>query len=175
MEFREAAEIARRNPGARVTRDPDGGFTVVHEDGSLLSGTPPAMKDVDHSHRESEFLQRENADIQRMLMEERRDRGSEVSGLRAEIVRLQKALRASEQALLDAGTENERLKERISRVTDEDWENIKTREHAERESRARELRAERHEQKCSCLGEVEDCARCDGKGTYTVDGFGNRV
>jgi len=95
--------------------------------------------------------------------------------LRAEIVRLQQALRASEQALLDARTENERLKERISRVTDKDWEKIKTREHAERESQARDLRAERHEQKCSCLGEVENCARCDGKGTYTVDGFGNRV
>jgi len=154
VEFREAAEIARRNPGARVTRDPNGGFTVVGEGGSLLPGSAPAMKEVDHSLRESEFLRREN---------------------RAEIVRLQQALRASEQALLDARTENERLKERISRVTDKDWEKIKTREHAERESQARDLRAERHEQKCSCLGEVENCARCDGKGTYTVDGFGNRV
>ena len=35
--------------------------------------------------------------------------------------------------------------------------------------------AERVRTKCSCLGEVENCHRCYGKGYYYVDGYGNIV
>lgn len=39
----------------------------------------------------------------------------------------------------------------------------------------RKREAERHTVNCSCLGEVENCARCFGKGFYTADGSGNPV
>jgi hypothetical protein len=39
----------------------------------------------------------------------------------------------------------------------------------------RKRQAERHTVNCSCLGEVEDCIRCFGKGFYTADGLGNPV
>ena len=39
----------------------------------------------------------------------------------------------------------------------------------------RKRQAERHTVKCSCLGEVEDCVRCFGKGFYTADGLGNPI
>jgi hypothetical protein len=42
-------------------------------------------------------------------------------------------------------------------------------------TRGRELLAERREVKCSCSGEVENCFKCSGKGTYMVNGYGNPV
>ena len=35
--------------------------------------------------------------------------------------------------------------------------------------------SERHEVNCGCSGEVENCPRCYGKGTYRTDGFGTIV
>jgi hypothetical protein len=34
---------------------------------------------------------------------------------------------------------------------------------------------ERHEQKCGCMGNLENCLRCYGKGSFIVDGHGNIV
>ncbi|HTV84209.1 MAG TPA: hypothetical protein VME63_02320 [Dyella sp.] len=37
------------------------------------------------------------------------------------------------------------------------------------------LQAERHQVACACQGRNDACARCDGRGTYQVDGLGNPV
>lgn len=39
MNFRQASEIAKQNPGSTIRRGSNGGFVVISEDGSLLAGS----------------------------------------------------------------------------------------------------------------------------------------
>ena len=175
MEFREALDIARRNPGATVTRGADGQFVVLREDGSPFPAPDPAKDEIERLQREIAFLLRRYDDVQSQLEEERRSHKGDVAALNAKVHQLQLAVNAGDEALAAAAKTNEQLREKIARVSPEEWARIKVHEEELRQANVRELRAERRVQNCACNGEVENCARCYGRGTYTVDGFGNPV
>lgn len=175
MEFREALDIARRNPGATVTRGADGQFVVLREDGSPFPLPDPAKDELERLQRENAFLLRRYDDIHAQLEDERKAHKSDVAALNAKVHQFQLAKHESDEALAAAAKTNEQLREKMSRVSAEEWARIKVQEEEQRQAHVRELRAERRTQHCACKGEVENCARCDGRGTYVVDGFGNPV
>lgn len=179
MDFREASEIARRNPGARVTRGSDGGFVVLLEDGSPFPSQNSAENETERLLRDCDLLRRQSDELRAELEEERSSQRREEAALNAIVQQLQFQLQfadqASKEALSSANKTIEQLKAKMSLVSAEEWERIKVCEKTDREDHARELRKERRTQSCPCQGEVENCARCDGKGIYTVDGFGNPV
>lgn len=175
MDYREALEIARRNPGASVTRGENGSFVVRRPDGTLLGAPSLQADELTRLKHENERLQRRYDDAFALLDEAKRDHRAELAGLEAKIHELRSALLAIRDEHANATKKVEQLQTKISKVSAEEWERIKITDDKEREELAKATRAARHTQKCACLGEVENCARCDGRGTYITDGYGNIV
>ncbi|MDC0362811.1 hypothetical protein OAN12_07215 [Halioglobus sp.] len=67
------------------------------------------------------------------------------------------------------------LQKKLARVSEIDWKQITQREKDEERKVYEDLSAERNIVNCKCLGEVENCKKCYGRGRYTVDGFGNVI
>jgi chromosome segregation ATPase len=171
MKFRDALELAKRHPGAWVTRGA-GEVFVVHGIGScndrgqvITAGQSFASdacfdgSDKDHSDLTKERL-RHSSDIARA--------DQVVRSLRSELT----ALRSAHQEAL---SKIKGLEEKIAKVDRSEWERIRIAEQGKRVADSRELRNQRQEQICSCRGEVENCVRCWGRGVITVDGHGNIV
>ena len=98
-----------------------------------------------------------------------------LAGREAEIRKLQMELHKEHQGNLEAARHIEQLQAKIAKVSQAEWEKIKADEEQERKVYAKAMKEERNVVKCACLGEVENCARCDGRGSYTTDGYGNPV
>jgi len=64
---------------------------------------------------------------------------------------------------------------KLSRIIDSDWELIKERESEEQNSLDQKLRDERKIVYCQCEGSNENCSFCYGKGTFEIDGYGQKV
>lgn len=175
MDYRHALDIARRNLGATVTRGTDGSFVVLHPDGSEFSASDLAKDELEGLKRENAFLQRRYDDVSTQLEEERRSRQTDIAALDAKLQQAQLALHAAKEEQAQSVSTNEHLKAQIAKVSPEEWARIKAAEEEDKKAYAQKLRAERRVQHCSCQGEVENCVRCDGRGSYTVDGFGNVV
>ena len=175
MDFRDAIEIARRNPGASVTRGEDGDFVVRQPDGTLLGGPEPASDETEQLRRENERLQQRYNDAFALLDEARQNHRTELSGLEAKIHQLRILMHAAREENANVVNCVKQLEAKISRVSQAEWERIKAIDEKDRGDYTKALKEERHFQKCACMGEVENCARCDGKGSYTTDGYGNPV
>lgn len=94
MEFHQAAEIAKRNPGASIVRSDSGGFVVRLLDGSL---TDECAIDSEGNRKGLESLQSEIAFQRRQVESLRRERDSgfldrdqRISTLESELVALNK-------------------------------------------------------------------------------------
>jgi len=175
LDYREALDIARRNPGTRVTRGADGQLVVLREDSPPFPVSSPAKDEIERLQQENAFLQRHYDDICAQLENERRAHKADISALEAKIHQLWKKKHAMDEALATAGKANDQLVAKISKVTAEEWARIEAHEEEERKVHFKDLRAARQVQNCRCQGEVENCVRCYGRGSYTVDGFGNPV
>lgn len=175
MDYRDAIEIARKNPGASVTRGEDGGFIVRRPDGTPLGGPKPAIDEIEQFRRENERLQQRYDDAFALLDETRRHHRAEIAGLEAKIHQLQMSLHAGQVEHASTIDRLKQLEAKLAKVSQAEWERIKAAEEKDRQDYARALKEERHVQKCACMGEVENCARCDGRGSYTTDGYGNPV
>ena len=175
MDFRDAIEIARRNPGASVTRGEGGGFIVRKPDGTLLEASEPASDEVEQLKRENERLQQRYDDAFALLDETERSHRADIASLDAKIHQLQMSLLAAREESKAAAERIKELDAKIAKVSASEWERIKSADEEDRRAYAEAMRKERNLQKCSCMGEVENCVRCDGKGSYTTDGYGNIV
>jgi len=175
MEFREALQIARSNPGCTVTRDEAGNFVVHRPDGSVVGAPGGGESELDILRRKNERLQERYNWACGKLEDVGRS-------YQAEIVRLEARLNENAVALSVERDERKKCehelqvaKHKLSKVSKEEFDRIKAAEAGERDALAAELRAERREVVCPCQGEVENCARCGGVGRYTTDGYGNIV
>ena len=175
MDFRDAIEIARRNPGASVTRGEDGDFIVRRADGTLFGAPVPSIDEIGQLRRENERLQQRYDDAFALLDETKRHHRAELTGLEAKIHQLHISLHAAQAEHEDTVTHLKQLEAKLAKVSRAEWDRIKAADERDRQDYAKALREERHVQKCACLGEVENCARCDGRGSYTTDGYGNPV
>lgn len=163
MKLYEALQIAKQHPRAFVTRGEDG-FVVRSTDGSLLTSAPIA--------NDLEALRRENkAKLEELAQAHR----AEIVGLEARIMEIYAELHdvRTERDLL--ASELEQLQKRAKKVSPAEWERISRLEETERAKKAKDMKSARYVKNCPCRGEVENCARCSGKGTYVADGYGNIV
>jgi hypothetical protein len=182
MNFREASEVAKRHPGAVISREGSGSFVVRLNKEPILATAPP----VDDS------LSKRLGECEEQLAQLKRQHDAVIERkqrLRRRIKRLKKKFDRVLCAKNSLVHETARLTEmvgrlsrdkielqaRVSKVCDSEWARIK-------EVDGLALRADsaaRHDArisvKCSCRGEVPNCARCSGNGVYTTDGFGNRI
>jgi len=175
LDYREALDIARRNPGARVTRGADGQFVVLREESFPSPGSDPANDENERLKQANALLQKRYNDVVAQLEDERRVHKADILAHEAKIHQLWIKQHASDAALKAASQTNDQLRTRIAKVSLAEWARIEAHEEEERNAHAKRLRAETHVQKCRCQGEVENCVRCYGRGSYTVDGFGNPV
>lgn len=179
MDYHEAAEIARKNPGAVLTRDAFGSFVV-----RLLNGTVVGAEDgntvMDGLLRERDALLEELSQVHADLAAREEQLQSEIAALRSTCAKLQGVVSAARceslqlsQQLEALRTEKMALETRLSKVSDSEWERIREEDRLQREAEAVQRKAERRVVQCACSGEVENCARCFGAGEYVVDGYGN--
>jgi len=189
MLYRDALELARNNPGCLVTRASDGEFVVKRPDGSILDSVPaptaptPTMiaESEDHEHRierlvrEVEYLQQRYDATLFTLDEERRQAQERLSTKDQLMGNLRGQLKDAETRIASLTDELNNFKARMAKLSPEEQERLKALEADERKNHSDELRNERHTRHCSCQGEVENCVRCNGRGSYITDGYGNIV
>ena len=192
MEFRQAIQVAKNNPGTILARDHDGSFVVKNPDGTMVADGSHDSRSED-STNEIGLLEDTIRDLQSKLhhLESTNSALNEklrVTQIRYERISKQRDLKYKKEIqdlkseLKEKRTSNATLKKKLSStvvqlevltnkfemVNEEEQKRIQNQEVEDR-------RRERHTVQCSCLGEVENCHYCYGKGTYVTDGFGNRV
>jgi hypothetical protein len=174
MEYHEATGIAKKNPGAVVTRDASGTFIVRFTSGVVISSSSNDVDSDGVSHRESDerlgYIFRED-----QLLHEIANLNEAISELKNSVSAKVLFTHQLSQQLETLRAENVLLQKKLSRVSSAEWERIKEADRLERETDVARRKEVRRTVKCSCLGLVENCSRCFGTGEYTVDGFGNRV
>lgn len=186
MEYFEAANIAKQNPGSVVTRDDSGSFIVCLAHGAVIGPSQYASDVLQASlrHREKQL-----DDLSRICD----DYASREIQLKHEIAALTETITTYRgfisQAKLEINQlslEVESLQSKLAKVSTVEWERIKESDRLNREADLARRKAERTADfarrkaecttvKCSCGGAVENCNRCFGAGEYTVDGLGNPV
>jgi tellurite resistance-related uncharacterized protein len=182
MDYRTALEIARRNPGISVCPAQSGGYVLRHQDGSLFTSPDGAIAEDTTPSRLSQNLQYQYEQVFAQLGEAY----NEISARDGRLQQLQSQLngeRANRAVEIKALDEEksiltkriQHLEARIAKVSPDEWERIKFADETEKAERASALRAVRRTLSCACLGEVENCIRCSGRGSYTTDGYGNIV
>lgn len=151
MEFRRAIQLAKDNPGTVLARDHDGTFVVRNSDGTLITDEANDVKS-DDSAKSTSLLEDTILDLQLKLHLQESENSS-----------LRKELDSTKNQLVT-------LIKKYNMVSKEELKRIESQELEER-------RSERHIVQCSCLGEVENCHFCYGRGTFVkvTDGFGNGV
>jgi len=181
MEYHEAANIARKNPGAVLTRDASGTFIVRLTNGVVIGSSGNAAV-VDAVHREREEHLDELSRVQTDFAFREDQLRHKISDLNETITKLKGSVNAAKldahqlsQQLEMLRAENASLQTKLAKVSAEEWERIKESDRVIRESYVARRKAERSTVNCQCLGEVESCIRCFGAGKYSVDGFGNRI
>src|SRR5690606_20097497 len=157
------------------TRGEDGGFVVRRPDGTLFEAPDPAIDEISHLRRENERLQQRYDDAFALLDETKRHHRAELAGLEAKIHQLHTHLHTAKVDQAETASRLKQIEEKLAKVSPHEWERIKAADEKDRQEYAKALRDERHVQQCACRGEVENCARCDGRGSYTTDGYGNPV
>lgn len=203
MNYQQAVVIARKISGATLTRDESGTFVVRAADGTVIAGPdraskeetgpPTAMEELTHTRKE---MDRKQAAIERLESENRAitlENELRLDGVQArfehkiqELKSIEARLRgelsaaniqAEEQSKKIGALEakNKKLQCLFERVSESERERLRAEDEARNEAEVRAKRALRRVVDCSCSGLAENCARCFGSGTYTVDGFGNRV
>ena len=179
MDYRTALKIARRNPGFTVRPGTDGGYLVYRPDGTLHS--PSHADIIKPQSGESDLQVRLDGVLTQLanaqtciatLKNQVQHIGAELNGERAS--------RAIERKTTDDERESlktriQQLEARMSKVSVEEWDRIKTVDEKVQRERASDLTGQRLVSSCSCRGEVESCFRCSGSGSYMTDGYGNLV
>ncbi len=181
MEFHDAAEIARKNPGAVLTRDASGSFVVRLPNGNVV-GAADASALTDGLLRERDALRNELSRVHADFAAKEEQLQAEIAALRVTCTKLQGAVSAAKRESVQLSqqiealrTDKLRLERRLSKVSDAEWERIREVDRVQREAEAVQRKAERRVVQCACSGQVENCARCFGAGEYLVDGYGNPV
>jgi chromosome segregation ATPase len=182
MDFQAAVDIAKKHPGAVITRDDSGRFIVRLADGTAI-GSPiggsetheNAIRDREELIEELEQLQAVHSAKETQLREEIAVLTETIRDLKGKYTAARLDTQNLTQELEFLRSEDEQLRQMLSKVSDAELERIKMENRREREAESARRKAERSIVKCRCRGEVENCARCDGAGQYTVDGYGNRV
>lgn len=194
MNFREAAEIARASPGAVLTRGDNGELIVRLLDGKVVTkvsdhatevkATPEPSNDElvaqlaklrdDHANELAELLEKYSK-REGELQEEIAQLKQQCSSLSHSVDLAQSKVRETEKLNEALREEKRTLQNRLGKVSAAEWERINEMERIERDQEVARKRAERITLACPCHGEVENCARCYGAGTYVSDGFGNRI
>ena len=127
MNFREALEITKSNPGSLLTRDNYGEFVVQLSDGSVLTDTETQDADpkdtIHHLRVENDRLLTERRELQIDLESEEEKN----INLKAEVARLTSIISS--------------LKDKISDVPDRIWKEIEKQKEEIAEERKKEERA----------------------------------
>ncbi|VXB54074.1 hypothetical protein PSEUDO8BK_30611 [Pseudomonas sp. 8BK] len=175
MDYRDAIEIARKVPGTLVTRDEYGGFIVRRADGSLVEGHEPASDEITLLRQENERYQNNYDELFAQLNQTKQNYLTKLTGLEETIDQLKSSLNTLQAEHSSAINNLKELEKKLAKVSNDEWERIKIADEQARLENAKARKAERHIQQCACLGEVENCARCNGRGSYTADGYGNPI
>jgi chromosome segregation ATPase len=182
MEYYEAADIARKNPGAVMTRDASGTFIVRLTNGEVVGSFGNTAIAADVAHRERKAHLDELSRIQTDFAFREEQLCHEISELDEEISKLKRAVSAEKldsyqlsQQIETLQAENTSLQGKLAKVSAEEWERIMAADKVIREADIAHKKSELNTVKCSCCGSLENCTRCFGAGEYTIDGLGNRV
>lgn len=132
MDFLEAAEIAKRSPGARITRDDTGLFVVYLNDGRVItspeqqSSAPTSAVVPQRSIREEAQRDRELKDTVAALHRQIELGDSEVRELKREIDNLiafvHRRIDRTEAEIRELKHEVNNLKDMLSNIPDSEWE-----------------------------------------------------
>lgn len=177
VEYRDALELAKAHPGAVVTRGADGSFVVLDNSGQPLTAdsSPSADQKAWLVKTENDRLQARISALNSQIDETQRRHRAEIGDLELRNYRLQAAQVEHENRIRLLEAEIQGLTAKASKVSAAEWERIRAVEAEEQAKHHQEMREKRMTIKCACLGEVENCRRCYGSGSYIVDGYGNPV
>lgn len=176
MEYFEAANIARQNPGSVITRDDSGIFIVRLANGAVVIGSsqyasgvtqgsvPQREKQLDELSRICDDYASREIQLEH-----------EIAVLTETITTLRGSISQAKLEVNQLSREVKSLQSKLAKVSTAEWERIKECDILDRETDVARRKAERTTVKCSCGGAVENCNRCFGAGEYALDGCGNRV
>lgn len=173
MDYQTALAIARSNPGFIVRCTAGSAFVVLQPDGSPIPPPNPDDSDAQANTVLSWNVQRLREQAYAQLADAQ-DKiaclNREVQHLRAQLLneRADRALagKAFEEESAMLSRRVRQLEEWIAKVSPEERKRIDNANDVERAAHAEALRAQRHLVDCACQGEVENCARCSGRGDY---------
>ncbi|QTP56316.1 macrodomain Ori organization protein MaoP [Billgrantia sulfidoxydans] len=103
----------------------------------------------------------ESAEVIKKLREEKRRAINKNEALEERISQLETAI--------------DKMKKKLSLIPEEEMSRILTKEKESKKNERNKKKEERVKIDCPCLGEVENCSRCYGSGSYEADGYGNPV
>jgi hypothetical protein len=184
MNYREALEIARCNPGFSVSPTEAGGFAVHRADGTPVNSAPQPEDELSRLKRDKVSLEERLAWSSAQLDQANSSHRAALASLESKSQRVSSELAAArtENALALASRDKQvsditkhlqQLQSRLAKVSKEELDRITAIDAGERDERSKERKAQRRVQNCSCRGEVESCVRCGGRGYYATDGYGN--
>jgi len=174
MNYQDAKEVARKNPGAVVVRGQDGGFVVRLVDGLVVSVSLDSSNDV-RAEGDIEALSQRCKYLSWRIEESEKIYKKKVSELDILIDELNAVLRNVRDEKRGLEIELNDIRSRLGKVSQQEWERIRVEDENNRLNYVEEMRSQRNTKECSCKGEVENCVRCGGSGYYTTDGYGNFV
>ena len=198
MNFRQACELSKMNPGSTVQRNESGDFVVLDADGHSneqigqpRKETQPAARnnsdcaDLETLKKALEAAQSEAAHLRAVFDSANEGAKYEISKsgkwrskyeeLQHQYDRMQKQYNEVKSKHEEMLNQLNQLQSKLDLISNAEWKTIQERIQKEKDDYSKELRGKRVLMKCPCSGEVENCARCYGAGEYTVDGYGNRV
>jgi uncharacterized coiled-coil DUF342 family protein len=205
LNFHDAAEIARSNPGSVLTRDDAGGFVVLLN-GKTISRAEKSSHDEQQSQREVDLIAELRDRINELELERQskeREHKQIAHQYEEQITRLQSELKVQtheinrinhlcdtirQQAIpLRADLESSRveissltaklegLQRLVEKIPTEELDRLRELRGKELAAQAEEKRSIRELISCSCRGESDKCFKCAGTGSYVIDGYGNVV
>jgi Tfp pilus assembly protein FimV len=205
MNFHEAAEIARNNPGSVLTRDDAGGFVVLLND-KTISRSEKSNRDQEQPQHGVDLIEemraRTNAlELERQSMEKEHKQivqqyEEQITQLQSELkvqtheinrvnhlcdtirqqaVTLRAELESSRAEISALTAKLEGLQRLVEKLPADELGRIRALREKELAAQAEEKRSIRELINCSCGGESDKCFKCAGTGSYVIDGYGNVV
>ncbi len=187
LSFEEAKYFSINNPGSTIVRIPNSDkFKVLDANRNIISK-------VSDNHKNNILLQNSRVDYLKNKLDEYKDRlwgyKTKLPKIQADFQNLYNEYENLKIESADQQSKNKILEEKIifyekqgaplslaeCELVSEHRARMQIKEKLLAKKKDEELKAERHEEQCSCKGLNQNCFKCDGRGCFFSDGYGTPV
>jgi hypothetical protein len=187
LSFEEAKYFSINNPGSTIVRIPNTDkFKVLDANRNIISK-------VSDNHKNNILLQNSRVDYLKNKLDEYKDR---LLGYKTKLPKIQADFQktVNEYEDLKIKSANQQIRNKFLKkiivlyekqgsplslaeceLVSEHRARVQIKEKLLAKKKDEELKAERHEEQCSCKGLNQNCFKCDGRGCFFSDGYGTPV